>query len=60
MRLCEIVMAGSPMAMGQSWQEGDSSWYEKIVCLLCYLANDSTGRGPGFRFGLTSKWKSVL
>jgi hypothetical protein len=26
MRLCEIVMSGSPVAEGKSWQAGDSSW----------------------------------
>ncbi|KAH7075991.1 hypothetical protein FB567DRAFT_563466 [Paraphoma chrysanthemicola] len=26
MRLCEIVMSGSPISKGKSWQEADSSW----------------------------------
>lgn len=26
MRLCEIVMAGSPRSPGKSWQDADSSW----------------------------------
>jgi hypothetical protein len=28
MRLCEIVMSGSPVTDGKSWQDGDSSWYD--------------------------------
>lgn len=28
MRMCEIIMAGSPTSLGSSWQEADSSWYE--------------------------------
>jgi hypothetical protein len=27
MRLCEIVMSGSPISNDMSWQVGDSSWY---------------------------------
>jgi hypothetical protein len=27
LRLCEIVMSGSPISNDMSWQDGDSSWY---------------------------------
>lgn len=32
MRLCEIVMSGSTVAAGKTWQELDSSWFVIAHC----------------------------
>ncbi|KAF1917371.1 hypothetical protein BDU57DRAFT_570680 [Ampelomyces quisqualis] len=40
MRLCKIINAGSPVAEGKSWQDGDSSWKRAWVPIWSQIEVD--------------------